>query len=281
MNIHHNPPYTEPRLPATYPIEDALEQAYANLPGHTDDGEYLEDADGAKEANERTTKGARVHEPADAPREVPTSTDADSQVQHTTGNGSASLSVSATKPEFIAYAGTEETADPAVPETLHQRLEVLPKKWMARFVLGMYENGGEIAVVCKKENCSLHSIRKAMAAFPHFAEAMQEAVSASTGYMKGSLYLSATMGDLKAIYRGPYLVGYERVKSTKAAELLLRCRGELGNEQASQGDQRGAPMVPQISDEQVPAIVSAVVERLFSGRKGRPVIDAETVPEPE
>lgn len=165
-----------------------------------------------------------------------------------------------------------KAGDLTLPETLAIRLKMLPSRWMVTFVLALMELGGEPALAASRCHVSLRSVRRTMAECPEFADACREAEEHTTGVMRAGIYQSATVGDLKAIYRGVYLVGFERVKNIKAAEMVLKLRGYLQDGPQQQARATEA----HVADEALTGIVAAVTARLFAGQRGRPVVEIES-----
>ncbi len=261
MNDDQEPREPAPR-PQPYPLDEALEQAYApdhsdeqvqgwTIPhvGHTDDRE-------AEDSRAQTTGAyaqAETHG-EDAQRE----SDAPALV---TGD-SVDISLG------DAHACEIE------PQTLQQTLSGLPE-WQVRYVLHLMDLGGVIALACRRTNVSRQSVEEAQAASPAFLRACVMAVQDSTDLVEGAIFRGATIGDLEPVYQGGLLVGHKRKRNTKDAELFLRLRGRLqeGNETA-----KGVASAIHATAEALPGAVAGVLERLYSSNRGRPqVIEAEVI----
>lgn len=260
---HEDEPLPEPATrPQPYPLEEALEAAYApepfELPPHTDD---LEDQS-PHEASASASSAASSAEACAADSETGAGAEA-----------GASVTAGPPQPLLVPHASVE-----SVPESLHRRLEKL-RKWQRNYVLALRDKGGVMALACLVCNVSRESVLKAINESSEFMDACHHACEHSNDLVEASLYKSATMGDLQGVYHRGVCIAYERKKSVKAATELLRIRGRGTEYPGSRGasrDQRGQPQVAQVDDTLVVEKVTTVVERLFSGRKGRPAL-----PEPE
>jgi len=137
------------------------------------------------------------------------------------------------------------------------------------------EYGGNMSLTCIRIKVSRLSVEKFQKTNPEFAQACAEAVAHSNHLVEAAVYRGATVGDLKAVYQGGLLVGYQRVRNVKDAELALKLRGELDREEAAG---RGAPRVQLVAREDLPGIVRDVAAKLFAARQAqrRPLLDAAT-----
>lgn len=288
-------PPVEP--PAAYPLDEALAEAFDpspgawHLPQHTDDLEEQQHRSQRQQPSDRAQpETSDSSQPATATAAPAQSGSSGPAPLNPAGSGApASVTGTPAQPPFFAPASisSPETAAPEavaaalaagqipiLPESLADRMARLPSPWLIRYVYALMELGGEHTLARSRGRLSKASVEKAMAQCPDFALACHEAQEHSTGLLRAAVYQSATVGDVEPVYRGVYLVGYKRVKSIKAAELLLKIRGEMPTSQR-EITVRGNVTVDAVPDEQIPALVSAVMAKLFSGQRGRPVIDAE------
>ena len=96
--------------------------------------------------------------------------------------------------------------------------------WMWAYLSALRKAQGFITIACRAQKVSPPSVRRARELHPSFDAACNEVCEAATERIEAGLVVSATVGDPRPIYQGGELVGWERRKSEKAAELVLRAR---------------------------------------------------------
>jgi hypothetical protein len=136
------------------------------------------------------------------------------------------------------HAALVESLAPTVPlidkppETIEQRLRGL-QPWKAKFVLTLMDVAGVLPLAAVRQRVSMKSVEEHLKADADFAKACAEAVSHSNGMLEGAIMRAATIGDLTPSYQSGKLVGYVRKRDTKAAELALKMRGLMPEQQVN------------------------------------------------
>jgi hypothetical protein len=217
-----------PESPAPYPIDEALEDAYA-----------------ASLVIPTTSEAGRSRA---RPREA--------------GDGGNEPAEPGRIEDGAADAGPVEPAD-MPPESLEERLREL-QPWKASFVLKLMECGGVLPVAALRQRVSMRSVEAHLQSDPAFAKACKEAVSHSNGVLEAAIMKGATIGDLGPVYQGGELVGYKRVRSPKDAELALKLRGMMPDQniQVTHGGR-----VELARDEEIPGILADVLKKMLFGSK--------------
>lgn len=257
-------PRPAPERPAPYPMEEALEEAFSTQP-HDDLPPASTTASRGSTALGRQQQATEVKGDED---------NRDSGSGHSASTRPAvRLHIEAAAGEFPAHARAQATVP---PETLHARLAELPP-WQAKYVLALMENGGIVGLAAARIGVSRRSVENYQAESPAFAKACAEAVEHSTDLVEAATLRGATVGDTAPVYQQGMLVGYKRVRSDKAAEIMLKIRGRLKDEQ--QVNLAIAGKVEHVHS----AVVTDHVRRLASGIFGQSSaleIEAEAVPVP-
>lgn len=255
--------HPQPERPAPYPLDLAMEAAYAPPPGTNlpappaTDESWMDDGATATEQDGDSNR------------------DGSGEAGAATGTAAAGTVATATAlvTGDAAIASSPHARTPArdqPPETVAERLRGLPQ-WQARYVLALMECGGVMGLACLKVNVSRQSVEAALAKSADFARAAAEAVEHSTDLVEAAVMRGASIGDLAPVYQGGLLVGYKRVRNTKDAELALKLRGRLKEETTV----RHVGKVEIVSNDRLGGVLAEVTARLFAARQGA-VIDAET-----
>lgn len=258
--------------PQPYPLDEAIETAYAPEPG-------LLPAEEPSATGDSWLDGDSSGQPDGS-----AAGDGSREAGRAAGSGSGAAGVRGGAAGEAWDSGARSlTASPAracdasaePPATLDQQLAAL-RPWQARYVLQLMECGGIAALACVRSNVSRQSVEEHQQLSPAFASACAAAVQHSTDLVEAAVFRGATIGDTQPVYQGGLLVGYKRQRSTKDAELMLKLRGKLLGDDAATG--RGTARVQLVAREDLPAIVRDVAAKLFAARQAqrRPVLDAAT-----
>lgn len=231
--------------PPPYPIEEAMEEAMApetivipqdREPDPWDDtmqpGSQQLGTRSGSEPQQAQVLGTHHLEPGSAPARAP-----------------------AREPD------TEET----VPDTLAERLAPLPK-WQARYVVTLYEVGGIDSLAAMRNNVSLRSVAKAQRENPDFSAACEEALKHRTDLVVAATFKGATVGDLRPKWHQGILVGYERRRDTKAAELMLKLDGKIDDGSGGKGNSASVTLVQVTSADTVATVVADAMARIYQAR---------------
>lgn len=133
------------------------------------------------------------------------------------------------EPQTIIGVAPARSED-APPESIEENLQYLPD-WQAKFVIALMENGGNIGMATTECRVSKGSVEKARLKSAGFDEACRDAIEYSTDLIEGASVRRATIGVRTPIYQGGHLVGWKRMESPKDAEIMLKVRGRLKDEQ--------------------------------------------------
>lgn len=269
-NQEDRPSYSDLIKPPPYPLDEALEQAYAPepppLPPHTPD-------------NWEQAQGHGQPQPPSTAQEHATGQQGTSAVTVTGTSAAAGRAGAA-----VQLLATGQTPDQRgsrameVPESVTDSLQGLPR-WQVYFVLALMRLGGIMSMASAECSVSVKSVEKAIAASPRFAEACHYATMHATDVAEAAIYRAATIGNLAPVWHQGILVGYKRVQSMKAAELLMQMRGRLAQSGRATELVYGANGKMNVYPAaEVGSLVGSILSALCSGHRGRPqIMDAEEV----
>lgn len=276
-NEEDRPSYADLVKPPPYPMDEALEQACApppQNPGHTPDnwdepqraGQIIESETSTDHENSAERDGQSGGTGAAGRRKGGGRAEKGSAQ----GNSDGASGLVVERPP-----GSHESQE--LPQSVAESLSTL-RPWQTRYVLSLIRLGGIQTLACQDCGVSIFNIRKYVSESPDFAHACAVAVEHSNQMVEAALYRGATIGDQKPVWHQGVLVGYERKRSHKDAELLLKLRGKLaqGSVVAEQIQRRQN----EIPVAQAAELIGDIVSALTSGHRGRPEpepIDAEEV----
>lgn len=170
-------------------------------------------------------------------------------------------------------------AIPTEPDVLPQAQEWserLPARWMLKYCMAMATLGTHGAAILRAR-ISTDTVDRHKESCPAFAKAVKEAQAIAHDGLEAGLTISATVGDMEPIYQSGCLVGYKRVKSVKAAELLLTAYRPERYRKGDAGPTVNTTLVLQSQD----AVADAVRAALASGALGGRAIEAKAVEQSE
>ena len=98
------------------------------------------------------------------------------------------------------------------------------RPWQWRFLSNLRQMSGVITLACRTSAVSLATVARYRERCKYFDRAVRDAMEGAIDRVEAALKVSATVGDIKPIYQGGILVGWERRKSDRAAEMLLRAK---------------------------------------------------------
>lgn len=255
--------------PPPYPLEEAIESAHAPEPIILPHSEP-EPWDAPQRADQRASaRQSETSEGATQRATVQPATPATGQ-QSATATGQPRTATA--QPLQVVAESNRETLSPAPacdgppdrpPESLSQRLEGLPQ-WQARYVLALYELGGITGLACSRCKVSRESVEQYQASNPAFAAACAAAAAHRTDLVIASTFRGATVGDLRAKFHQGVIVGYERVRDTRAAELILKLDGKL--EDGGNKGPASVALVQVTHQTDVAGVVAETMAKLFAAR---------------
>lgn len=259
-----------PSQPAAYPIDEAMADAYDPDPGNDLKSSILLQAatneDDRKSASNLSQDTSHGNQSGDRDRDAQATSDRDA-ASH--GDGDAqSIGARPPTPATVSAPARERLDDHGLPPGMLEPLTHL-RPWQARYCLALYELGGNDALATRRVNVSLRSVRAYMASDPAFAECVADAVAHSGELVDAALFRGATIGDVQPVYQGGLLVGYKRMRSTKDAELFLRRRGLLGQQDTEKKGAAAGYREPLPAAE-VAGVVAATLTALFAARQQQP-----------
>lgn len=168
------------------------------------------------------------------------------------------------------------------PESTEEQIARELPGWPGRYILQCFALGGNMTLASKATSISIFRVNKLRQESETFAAWLEAARRSAGDLIEAALHVSATVGDLKPIYQGGVLVGWERRKNVQAATAVLgsqrpeyRQRG--GDNSTTNNTQINLAVMPANTLPEVQKLAQEATDRLFRGADR--VIEVDEVPE--